>query len=144
MANFDRERRAAILPKNNCNSWASWVNDNHPSSLDKGDKEVVFQKTMKNFCPSGNISKFECKDNKGEPFQGNFTSSGGSYSISCSNISVGVICTVLNSTSTGFCPDMSIRYYCACLSLNGSSTTIFGKYNIKDKYNILKKRVVFC
>ncbi|XP_053385247.1 uncharacterized protein LOC128550286 [Mercenaria mercenaria] len=127
----DRQRvaRAISDPRRNCNTWAEWVNENHPSLPHKEDKEFISQRTRQEFCPSGKISKFECKDDKGEPFQRNFTSLDGTFFISCYDINVGVICTISNTSSAYIkhCPDMSIRYYCSCPALH-TDHTISGKF----------------
>jgi hypothetical protein len=135
---MERSARDTLHLRRNCSIWTSWVNENHPSTSQKGDKEFVNENTLLTFCPIGKISKFECKDNKGEPFRWNFTANDRSYFISCSDVTVGVICTVLNSTIIKFCPDMSIRYYCSCPPLNINSTTLASKYDSllkTTKYN---------
>ncbi|XP_045187982.2 uncharacterized protein LOC123545740 [Mercenaria mercenaria] len=127
--NEKRIVRSVTGSRKNCNTWAPWVNENHPSPSHKEDKEVVSQSDLLNFCPVGSITKFECKDNNGEPFNKNQTSAEGKYFTSCYDIHVGVICTVLDHTLKQ-CPDMSIRYYCSCnahatslLSVGPSRTT---------------------
>lgn len=94
---------------------------------------------MKNFCPYGYISNFQCKDDKGEPFQRNMTAPEGKFFISCYDVNIGVICTVLDH-SFKHCPDMSIRYYCACPVLPSTEPgKVFNVLNI----NILIEHTMY-
>lgn len=75
--NFEREqqientndRLARSISGNNCETWAPWVNDNHPNASHIEDQEYVSPKTLRDYCPDGTISKFECADNN-EPTTG--------------------------------------------------------------------------
>lgn len=126
--NFEREqqientndRLARSISGNNCETWAPWVNDNHPNASHIEDQEYVSPKTLRDYCPDGTISKFECADTNGEPFHANVTRT--NFFLSCYDLNVGVICTPLDH-SGGKCPDVSIRYYCNCTIPPPSPTT---------------------
>ncbi|KAL4238438.1 hypothetical protein ACF0H5_003146 [Mactra antiquata] len=103
----------------NCNSWSSWINDNHPNSANKNDQEIITQNFRDRFCPSpANTDKYQCKDNNGEPFDKNITTS--AYVTTCGMNEVS--CVLINTAFTG-CPDLSIRFYCDCTSTRSPIAT---------------------
>lgn len=124
---FNQEPRVARSVTNahkNCETWATWVNDNHPTPSNKEDKEFISTQTLADFCPVGRITNFQCKDNNGEPFDGNITTKG-VFSIYCYDIFVGVECKLIDQNE--MCPDMAIRYFCSCKLPPTTATTQSGR-----------------
>ncbi|KAL4238478.1 hypothetical protein ACF0H5_003186 [Mactra antiquata] len=111
----------------NCNSWTAWYNNNTPTTADKNDYESMSPSSLKTVCPSalgGNITKMECVDDKGEPFAGIREDRLHRFTINCDDPKVGAVCTVKDNTWEKQCPDLSVRYFCACPKSAGLSTKV--------------------
>lgn len=100
-------------PLEYCNTWTSWINDNHPSTTDQSDKESVDWVILDRVCNAlyaGEITDVECKDESNTKYTG--STSYTSYDINCGNkMNVSVSCI---TKSGGKCPDVALRFYCYC------------------------------
>ncbi|WAR18726.1 hypothetical protein MAR_000564, partial [Mya arenaria] len=77
-----------------CETWSSWVDNNHPVIKAESEEERFTEKDLEAFCPAnlGTITGFQCKDDRGEPRSNilNETSKDGRYSFSCYDYTIGV------------------------------------------------------
>lgn len=108
--------RSVVDSRQQCGQWTAWIDENKPNSVNKNDKESMAPDKLAAFCPSnigGSVSKIECRDNNGEPFNGNKTSPSHDFFVSCYDVKIGVTCFFTNN-STDMCPNLAVRYFCNC------------------------------